>query len=171
MTQQTETSPATIVADADRDAANEWADNIGRLGGVYLDSGQREGLSIAFAAHRIASTAELKKYAREASVMLVSLLGGGSEWFKRIGDEYYVCPKLAGDELQRRKIDAINTKKDLVHEKASNAEMAEALDSLITAVKFEVPPIIDGVQAVSRARILLECAEEARAVLAKLGGQ
>jgi hypothetical protein len=50
-------------------------------------------------------------------------------------------------------------------------EMAEALDSLITAVKFEVPPIIDGVQVGGRARILLECAEEARAVLAKLGGQ
>ncbi len=65
MKHQTETSPATIVTDADRDAANEWADNIGRLGGVYLDSGQREGLSIAFARHLRQPQTDALKIARE----------------------------------------------------------------------------------------------------------
>lgn len=63
---------------------------------------------------------DMEKYAREMSVMLVRLLGGGSEWFKLIGDEYYVCPKLAGEELQRRKIEAIVTKKALFRVKGAD---------------------------------------------------
>jgi hypothetical protein len=106
MTQQTETSPATIVTDADRDLREA-------LIGHWEDL-PKAGIDKLLAEHRIASTTEA------AALM---------------------------------------------------DEMAEALDSLITAVKFEVPPIIDGVQVGGRARILLECAEEARAVLAKLGGQ
>lgn len=63
---------------------------------------------------------ELAKYARDVSIMLSSILGGGSEWFKQIGDEYYVCPKLAGSELQRRKTDARITKSALFRERKSH---------------------------------------------------
>ena len=42
-------------------------------------------------------------YMREMSVMLSNVLGVGSEWFKKVGEEYYICPKLAGDELRGEK--------------------------------------------------------------------
>lgn len=36
----------------------------------------------------------LEDYAREASKALMRLSGGGSEMFKRIGDDFYADPKL-----------------------------------------------------------------------------
>ena len=45
------------IAQADIDAANLWANNIGRYGGVYLDTSQRQGLAIAFAKHHTTSLA------------------------------------------------------------------------------------------------------------------
>ena len=49
------------VTRADEDAANGWADTIGRLGGVYLDTGQRAGLACAFAAHRLTQSDALRE--------------------------------------------------------------------------------------------------------------
>lgn len=48
---------AITVTQADIYATNLWADNIGRLGGVHLDTSQRQGLAIAFARHRTTSLA------------------------------------------------------------------------------------------------------------------
>lgn len=45
--------------------------------------------------------AALREYAREASKALTYLVGGGSEMFKRLGDEFYADPELCkrrGDE-------------------------------------------------------------------------
>lgn len=55
---------------------------------------------------------------RALSVMLGNILGGGSEWFSRVGDEFYIDPKIAGAELQRRKSDAQITKRALIRAKA-----------------------------------------------------
>lgn len=64
----------------------------------------------------------LEQYAREKSIMLCRFLpGSGSEWFRKIGDEYYVCPKLAGAELQRQKTDAQVTKRALFRAKADSS--------------------------------------------------
>ena len=51
---------------------------------------------------------------RELSRVLANHLGGGSEWFKRIGDNFYIDPKAVAAELQRRKTDAQITKRALV---------------------------------------------------------
>ncbi|MBH1993225.1 MAG: hypothetical protein I8H86_10080 [Sphingomonadaceae bacterium] len=51
---------------------------------------------------------------RELSRVLVDILGGGSEWFSRVGDDFYADPKLARAELQRRKTDALITKRAFV---------------------------------------------------------
>lgn len=42
------------------------------------------------------------------------------------------------------------------------AELVEALQALITAIEFEVPPIMDGEKIERRCRILSECASEAK---------
>lgn len=49
--------------------------------------------------------------------------------------------------------------------------LVEALEALIAAVEFEAPPIIDGIQVVTRGRILLDCAKEARVALAAFGSK
>lgn len=59
-------------------------------------------------------TETVEQRARALSKMLANILGGGSEWFSRVGDDFYVDPKLAGEELQRRKTDAQITKRALV---------------------------------------------------------
>jgi hypothetical protein len=59
---------------------------------------------------------KFERYARDISIMLAQILpGSGSEWFARIGDEFYICPKLAGNELQRQKAAAQNARKR-IHE-------------------------------------------------------
>ncbi|QCI93383.1 hypothetical protein [Novosphingobium sp. EMRT-2] len=58
--------------------------------------------------------AALAKHLRELTKVIVSHLGGGSEWFIRIGDDYYADPKAVGPELQRRKTDAQVAKKALI---------------------------------------------------------
>lgn len=60
--------------------------------------------------------------ARALSVMLAEILGGGSEWFSRVGDEFYIDPKLAGAELRRRKTDAQITKRLLFQSKTGRAD-------------------------------------------------
>ena len=45
--------------------------------------------------------------------------------------------------------------------------LAEALEKLVTAVEFEVPPIRNGIGVSRRLDILESCAEEARAALQK----
>ena len=66
----------------------------------------------------------LEKRCRDLSVMLSGILGGGSEWFSSVGDQYYVDPKLAGPELQRRKTDAAITKKALFRQNAALATLS-----------------------------------------------
>jgi hypothetical protein len=63
---------------------------------------------------------------RELSVVLADHLGGGSEWFKQIGDDYFVSAKAIKPELQRRKTDAQITKRALV--RANNA-VREAMEA------------------------------------------
>lgn len=43
----------------------------------------------------------------------------------------------------------------------------EIAERLVVAIEFEVPPILDGADADARLRILLQCANEARAALAQ----
>jgi hypothetical protein len=65
----------------------------------------------------------LEEHARQMSIMLCGVLpGAGSEWLRKIGDEYYVCPVLAGAELQRQRTDARITKRLLIK---ANRERAE----------------------------------------------
>ncbi len=62
-----------------------------------------------------AANAELiERRLRELSVVICAHLGGGSEWFSRIGDDFYADPKAIGAELQRRKTDAQITKRALI---------------------------------------------------------
>ncbi|MEW6627610.1 MAG: hypothetical protein AB1431_12575 [Pseudomonadota bacterium] len=60
---------------------------------------------------------------RKLSKVLGDILGGGSEWFSRIGDEFYVDPDLARAELQRRKTDALVTKQALCRANAAIASL------------------------------------------------
>lgn len=62
---------------------------------------------------------EIEARCRELSKVLCDILGGGSEWFSRVGDQFYVDPKLARAELQRRKTDAAITKRALFRARAS----------------------------------------------------
>ncbi len=55
-----------------------------------------------------------EKRLRELTVILVDHLGGGSEWFSRIGDEFYADPETVRAALQRRKTDAQIAKRALV---------------------------------------------------------
>lgn len=60
---------------------------------------------------------EIEARLRKLSVILVDHFGGGSEWFSRIGDDFYVDPEAARVELQRRKTEARVTKRALVEAK------------------------------------------------------
>lgn len=71
------------------------------------DTGQGQGAS------------EMARRLRELSIVIADHLGGGSEWFSAIGDEFYVDPKAIGPELQRRKTDAQITKKALFRARAA----------------------------------------------------
>lgn len=46
-------------------------------------------------------------------------------------------------------------------------ELIDMLESVVTAIDWECPPIIDGVEIEDRARILLDYSNEARDMLAK----
>jgi len=70
---------------------------------------------------------------RELSKVMGDILGGGSEWFSRVGDEFYIDPELARAELQLRKTDAIITRKALFRDRAAVAELVEALQAFVTA--------------------------------------
>lgn len=63
---------------------------------------------------------------RALSIVLVQHLGGGSEWFAQIGDEYFVSAKAIGPELQRRKTDAHITKCALI--RANRATLTDKGD-------------------------------------------
>lgn len=65
----------------------------------------------------------IERRLRDLTKMLTDHLGGGSEWFSRIGDEFYADPKVIGPELQRRKTDAQITKRLLV--KANQAALTK----------------------------------------------
>lgn len=56
---------------------------------------------------------------RALSKVIVDHLGGGSEWFKQIGDDYFVSAKAIEGELRRRKTDAQITKRALVRANTS----------------------------------------------------
>jgi hypothetical protein len=45
---------------------------------------------------------KLHAYAREASIALARISGGGSEMFKRIGDEFYADPNLCVQRAQEK---------------------------------------------------------------------
>ena len=68
---------------------------------------------------------------RELSKVMGDILGGGSEWFSRVGDEFYIDPKIARAELQRRKTDAIITRKALFRDRAAVAELVEAIEQAL----------------------------------------
>jgi len=61
---------------------------------------------------------------RDLSKVLCDHLGGGSEWFAPIGDEYFVSAKEIEGELRRRKTDAQITKRALVK---ANIAVREAM--------------------------------------------
>ncbi len=44
----------------------------------------------------------LEAYAREASIALMNISGGGSEMFKRIGADFYADPKLCAQRAQEK---------------------------------------------------------------------
>ncbi len=56
----------------------------------------------------------LEQRLRQLSIVMANHLGGGSEWFSRVGDEFYVDPEIIRAELQRRKTDAQITKAALI---------------------------------------------------------
>lgn len=64
---------------------------------------------------------DIESRCRKLSKVLGDILGGGSEWFSRVGDDFYIDPDLARAELQRRKTDAAVTKNALFR---ANAEIA-----------------------------------------------
>lgn len=76
-------------------------------------------------AEREAQHIAMEKRARDLSVVIVNHLGGGSEWFSQVGDEYYADPKAIGPELQRRKTDAQTTKSALVRANATLAALKD----------------------------------------------
>lgn len=85
----------------------------------------------AFARHRLQSppdTELLEKRLRELTKIIVQHLGGGSEWFSRIGDDFYADPEPVRAELQRRKTDAQITKRALVQANRSDTELRKALE-------------------------------------------
>lgn len=45
---------------------------------------------------------DLEDYAREASIALTQIAGGGSEMFRRIGDEFYADPKLCEQRIAEK---------------------------------------------------------------------
>lgn len=61
----------------------------------------------------------LDNHLRALSKMLTGHLGGGSEWFTRIGENFYADPVAIGAELQRRKTDAQETKVALYRGRSS----------------------------------------------------
>lgn len=73
---------------------------------------------------RLDAATLIEKRLRELSVVICAHLGGGSEWFSRIGEDFYVDPKIIGAELQRRKTDAQITKRALI--RANSAKATEA---------------------------------------------
>jgi hypothetical protein len=81
MTQQTETSPATIVTDADIYAAKLHLQGTGPWALDEIGIGPDDSLAIAFARYRIASTAELVGALREAAGMI-----GGPDDFTGLRD-------------------------------------------------------------------------------------
>jgi hypothetical protein len=50
----------------------------------------------------VALNEKLAAYAREASIALMKLSGGGSEMFKRIGDEFYAEPDLCVQRAEEK---------------------------------------------------------------------
>lgn len=52
----------------------------------------------------MADQPDIEARARALSKVLGEFLGGGSEWFSRVGDDFYIDPELARNELCRRKI-------------------------------------------------------------------
>lgn len=79
----------------------------------------------------------LPELLRELSKVIVDHLGGGSEWFTRVGDDFYVDPKAIGPELRRRKTDAQITKKALFRANTradSHHRLVEALRGLLDEI-------------------------------------
>lgn len=72
---------------------------------------------------RTADLVAREKRARDLSIVIVKHIGGGSEWFSQIGDEFYTDPAIIDGELQRRKTDAQITKKALIRANRENADL------------------------------------------------
>lgn len=112
----------------------QWAVELGQqiFQTVHDNVPNRAVLSNAIALYIQAAFAErearyiaMEKRARDLSVMIVNHLGGGSEWFSQVGDEYYADPNAIGPELQRRKTDTQITKTALVRANKASAEQVE----------------------------------------------
>lgn len=87
----------------------------------------------------------LADHLREVSKVIVDHLGGGSEWFARIGDDFYVDPKAIGPELHRRKTDAQIAKKALFRANTradSHHRLVEALEAFVNCARYT--PHMDG---------------------------
>lgn len=71
---------------------------------AYIASGVQQDLTDALQALRTlaAENETWQEYAREASIALVGLSGGGSEMFKRIGEEYYAEPDLCRSRVEEK---------------------------------------------------------------------
>ena len=128
----------TMQTNPEQWAVELWRKACHDYGGMSIEGawGERNAaltIQAAFA-EREARNIAMEKRARDLSVMLVNHLGGGSEWFSQVGDEYYADPKAIGPELQRRKTDAQITKSALVRANRANAEQAEREARLVGAI-------------------------------------
>jgi hypothetical protein len=75
----------------------------------------------------------LRNYARECSMMMMRLSGGGSEMFMRIGDEFYAEPSLCEQRIREKQemLRRLDERRNLTaasghHGPASRASAAEA---------------------------------------------
>lgn len=85
---------------------------------------------------RPASESLVEARLRELGKVLTDHLGGGSEWFSRVGDDFYIDPEAVRSELQRRKTDAQITKKALFRARAAlSAHAGEGWRPIETAPK------------------------------------
>lgn len=84
---------------------------------------------------------QLRERCRQLSIVITGHLGGGSEWFSRIGDDFYADPTICRDGLQRMKTDAHITKKALVRaNKQARARGEEPLSARPTGDEAPLTP-------------------------------
>lgn len=104
------------------EAMELWREAVHAYGGESIP-GETENYAAAIIAAKLAELRAriegLEGEMRALSKVLADHLGGGSEWFKQIGDDYFVSAKAIEGELRRRKTDAQITKRALFRANAT----------------------------------------------------